>query len=546
MHYTDIIIIGAGAAGLTAAIFAAQGLQRDELSRETGADSDMQKTHLSQADLPKAVLPQTNPLHSEGTQAEVPAPSGSSRETGAVRITLLERTPQPGRKILMSGGTRCNVLPVEMRLDDFVTDSSRNRMRNIFRSWSLDECRRWFTEEIGLRLACERESNKWFPESNSARDVRDLLVRRASGLGVEIRTGASVASVRRSGPAWVVSTDDGVHYGAPVVVFATGGLSIPSTGTDGTGHSIAETLGHTLHPTYPALTPLTGPHPGRDPLPGVSLDVDLEPVFVDAEAAGQSVPDKNKGRRQTATRPVPKDLCPFRTRRSGFLFTHKGWSGPAVLDVSHVIVRAQQGTLPGTADRQQTNASQPSATSHPSAVKKPTSACQHSTAGHHSADRQPSAALRINWTGKSAQWWQEQFEGHHTTTSLLRSHLPRRLADNLLEENGLADRKTAQLSSRERQRLISDLTEYLLLPTGNLGYKKAEVTGGGIPLEEINPATMESRLAHGIFLCGEILDVFGRIGGFNFYWAWVSGRLAGIHAASAASAPDTDHQTSLP
>ncbi len=498
MHYSDIIIIGAGAAGLTAAIFAATE------NRPSPVSSDPEPTR-------------------------------------AVRVALLERTPQAGRKILMSGGTRCNVLPVEMQLDDFVTDSSRNRMRNIFRSWSLDDCRRWFTDEIGLRLACERESNKWFPESNSAREVRDLLMRRATGLGVEIRTGASVASVRRSGPVWVISTDDGVHYGAPVVVFATGGLSIPSTGTDGTGHSIAETLGHTLHPTYPALTPLTGPHPGRDPLPGVSLDVDLEPVFVDADAAGQSVPGKKadqphaSGRPHTSTRPVPKDLCPFRTRRSGFLFTHKGWSGPAVLDVSHVIVRAQQGTLPGTADRQKTNASHSSATNQPSAVIKPTSAEQSF------ACPQPSAALRVNWTGKSAGWWQGQFEGRHTTTSLLRSHLPRRLADNLLEENGLADRKTAQLSAKERQRLIADLTEYLLLPTGNLGYKKAEVTGGGIPLEEINPATMESRLAPGIFLCGEILDVFGRIGGFNFYWAWVSGRLAGIHAASAVASSGMKH-----
>ncbi len=508
MHFSDIIIIGAGAAGLTAAIFAAQGLRRDDLSRETGMDST-----LPQAGLPLSDLP----------QAKVPATSGSSREANDARIMLLERTPQPGRKILMSGGTRCNVLPVEMQLDDFVTDSSRNRMRNIFRSWSVDACRRWFTDEIGLRLACERESNKWFPESNSAREVRDLLVRRASGLGVEIRTGASVASVRRSGPVWVVSTDDGVHYGAPVVVFATGGLSIPSTGTDGTGHSIAESLGHTLHPAYPALTPLMGPHPGREPLPGVSLDVDLEPVLVDADADRDATRTEPRDLKQATIRPVPRDIYPFRTRRSGFLFTHQGWSGPAVLDVSHVIVRALEGTLPGVSVLQ----------------KKPASPQSR-------ADRQSIAALRVNWTGTPAAWWQEQFEGRQTTTSLLRSRLPRRLADNILEENGLAGLKTAQLTGKQRKRLLRDLTQYLLVPTGDLGYKKAEVTGGGVPLEEINPATMESRIAPGIFLCGEILDVFGRIGGFNFYWAWVSGRLAGMHAASAASAPDTDHQTSLP
>jgi predicted flavoprotein YhiN len=460
MHYANVIIIGAGAAGLTAAIFAARGLQQD-----------------------RGML-QNHDTHTGGRGGRA-----ISKDSDTTGVILLERTPQPGRKILMSGGTRCNVLPVEMQLDDFVTDSSRNRMRNVFRSWSVDACRRWFADEIGLQLACEEASNKWFPESNSAREVRDLLVRHATGLGVEIRTGASVASVRRSGPVWVVSTGDGVHYGAPVVVFATGGLSIPSTGTDGTGHSIAESLGHTLHPTYPALTPLKCPHPGREPLPGVSLDVDLEPVFVDAAASGSNASETAAEAAHDGIRPVPKERCPFRTRRSGFLFTHQGCSGPAVLDVSHVIVRAQQST----------------------------------------------AALRVNWTGKPAAWWQQQLEGRHTTTSLLRGHLPRRLADNLLEENGLADRKTAQLSAKERQRLIADLTAYLLIPTGHLGYNKAEVTGGGVPLDEIHPATMESRIAPGIFLCGEILDVFGRIGGFNFYWAWVSGRLAGIHAASSAA-----------
>ena len=484
MHYANVIIIGAGAAGLTAAIFAAGGT------------------------------------------------SG---------VILLERTPQPGRKILMSGGTRCNVLPVEIQLDDFVTDSSRKRMRNIFRSWSLDACRHWYTDEIGLRLACERESNKWFPESNSAREVRDLLVRHASGLGVEIRTGASVASVRRSGPMWVVSTEGGVHFGAPVVVFATGGLSIPSTGTDGTGHSIAEDLGHTLHPPYPALTPLTGPHPGNKPLPGVSLDVDLEPVLLDMAAAGNNVSFTAADVTHAGIRPVPKEHCPYRTRRSGFMFTHQGWSGPAVLDVSHVIVRALEGAVPENPAMQD----KPTGSTHLSGGKfagyADTSAALQAT-----KKRRLIAALRVNWTGNPAGWWQEQLEGRHTTTSLLRSHLPRRLADNLLEENGLAGLKTAQLSGKQRKHLLRDLTEYLLVPTGHLGYKKAEVTGGGIPLEEIHPATMESRIAPGIFLCGEILDVFGRIGGFNFYWAWVSGRLAGIHAATAAAASsaatsDMDH-----
>ncbi|MEX0684760.1 MAG: aminoacetone oxidase family FAD-binding enzyme [Balneolales bacterium] len=404
MIYSDIIIVGAGAAGLTAAIFAA----------------------------------------------------GSGK-----KVMVLERTPQAGRKILMSGGTRCNVLPVKVTLDDYVTESSRNRMRNIFKSWSVERCHRWFEEDIGLEMACEEESNKWFPTSNSAQEVRDLLVRKAEARGVKISLKASVASIKKIDKNWTVTTESGELYYAPAVIMASGGMSVPSTGTDGKGHSIVRKCGHTLHPPYPALTPLKGQHPGKEPLPGVSLDVDIVPAHSNDQ--------------------------PFKTKRSGFVFTHHGYSGPAILDVSHVIVKQieNEGTSNG---------------------------------------------LHVNWTGKAPVWWQSQLEGKLDTTSLLRHNLPKRLADNLLEENGLGGIKVAQLNKDQRKRLITDLTAYPLHATGHLGFKKAEVTGGGVPLEEINTATMESQIALGLYLCGEILDVFGRIGGFNFYWAWVSGRLAGLSA----------------
>lgn len=425
MLYSDVIIAGAGAAGLTAAIFAAQ----PGSSAGSGFDARSGK-------------------------------DGIENTASHPKITLLERTSQPGRKILMSGGTRCNVLPVQAALDDYITESSPNRLRNIFKSWSVEHCHEWFTSEIGLDMVCETESNKWFPKSNSAKEVRDLLVKRARKLGVTIRTSSSVTDISRTGEYWKITTGSGDTHVAPKVILATGGMSIPRTGTDGTGHSIMQQLGHTMHNPYPALTPLTGPHPGRVPLPGISLDVDLIPEG--------------------------KDVGTFGKRRSGFLFTHNGYSGPAILDVSHVAVKA-------LAD-------------DPSGEK---------------------AALRVNWANKNADWWRPQLEGNLTTNGLLRKHLPRRLADNLLEEIRLENIKTAQLSKKQRNLLIDILTEYRIVPTGHAGFRKAEVTGGGIPLDEINPATMESRILPGMYLCGEILDVFGRIGGFNFYWAWVSGRLAG-------------------
>lgn len=405
MQQADLIVIGAGAAGLTAAIFAAG--------------------------------------------------------RGA-RVTLLERTPQAGRKILMSGGTRCNVLPVTMSDRDFVTGSSRNRMRNIFKSWSLDRCREWMQLDLGLQLSCEEETNKWFPRSNSAREVHDRLVARAVALGADIRLNAPVGAIQSRERHWQVQTDDGDTLEAPAVIIATGGMSIPKTGTDGTGHAIVQRLGHRLHTPFPALTPLKGPHPGSEPLPGVSLDVLL--------------------------RTEPEHMQPFRTRRTGFLFTHQGYSGPSILDVSHLFVQPEDSTA-------------------------------------------EQVELRVNWTGRPAEWWQKQLAGKYDATTLLRRHLPRRLADNLLEDSQLAGKKTAQLNRQERRRLIADLTNYRLPVTGHHGFRKAEVTGGGVPLDEVNPADMASRIAPGLFLCGEIMDVFGRIGGFNFYWAWVTGRLSGCAAA---------------
>ncbi len=403
MKTSEIIVIGGGAAGLTAGIFAA------EKSKS---------------------------------------------------VTILERARQPGRKILMSGGTRCNVLPVRATLDDYFTDSSRNRLKNIFKSWSVQQCHSWFEQSLGLEMACEEESNKWFPVSNSAREVRDRLVAAFEKAGGQLHCNASVESIHHDGDAWICTTADQQTYRSPKLIIATGGLSIPTTGTDGTGHSIIQRLGHSLHPTFPALTPLKGKHPGTEPLPGVSMQVSL------------SVRSKSNG----------KHL--FTSNRKGFVFTHQGYSGPAVLDISHFITK-------------------------------------------NSAIKDNDVEIRVNWLDRDADWWMEQFQGKHSVKPLLRKYLPKRLTDNLLEEASIGDKKTAELNKKEKQHLLNLLTNYPLPCKGHLGYSKAEVTGGGVPLDEINPATMESKILPGLYLCGEILDVFGRIGGFNFYWAWVSGRLAG-------------------
>ena len=137
----------------------------------------------------------------------------------------------------------------------------------------------------------------------------------------------------------------------------------------------------------------------------------------------------------------------------------------------------------------------------------------------------------MNWSGDSEQVWITRFAtGKGTVRSVIRDYLPNRLTDALLSDEPIADKRAAECSRTDRTRLIQKLTRFTLPWTGHEGYRKAEVTGGGVPLESIDTATMAHKHDPSLFLCGEIIDVFGRIGGFNFYWAWVSGRLAGLSA----------------
>ncbi|HKI01874.1 MAG TPA: aminoacetone oxidase family FAD-binding enzyme [Thermoanaerobaculia bacterium] len=374
------------------------------------------------------------------------------------RVVLLERTRDGGRKILVSGGGRCNILPSAVDAGRFVTDSSPNTLRKILSSWPLDEQRRFFEEEAGIPLAPEPETGKLFPVSNSARQVRDNLLALARRRGAEVRFEALVADLEppREGQPWRVRLADGEAIPAAAVVVATGGLSLPGTGSDGAGLGIVRRLGHTIHETYPALTPLTLDPPRYAPLAGISRTVTLR-------AAG------------------PKR--PF-TARGGFLFTHRGYSGPAVLDISHLAVR-------GLAQ-----------------------------------------SIRVQWTDLDTDAWDRLLrETPGTVFGLLRRHLPDRLAEALLEDAGVeGGRSLAQLRREDRLRLVEALADHPLPWTGDEGYRKAEVTGGGVALSEVDPRTLESRRHPGLFLCGEILDAFGPIGGYNFLWAWATGRAAGLAA----------------
>ena len=387
--------------------------------------------------------------------------------TAGAETVLLERTRDGGRKILISGGGRCNVLPSELDESRFVTDSSPNTLRKMVRSWPLAEQQAFFEQAVGIPLVEETESRKLFPASHKARDVRDGLLALARRRGASIVTDTHVTDISPDDAGWTVSCAGVPAFEADAVIIATGGLSVPMTGSDGTGLRVAERLGHTMHTTYAALTPLVAIPPPYASLAGVSLVVTLTA--------------KSGVREATAT--------------GGFLFTHIGYSGPSVLDVSYVAVRSR-------AERDETP-----------------------------------ALVTVRWTALGDKEWSERLEprGARTVTGALRAELPDRLADVLIATARVApDRVLSQLTRDERQRLIGTLVRGALPWTSDEGYKKAEVTGGGVSLAEIDPRTMESRRCPGLYLCGEVLDAFGPIGGYNFLWAWATGRAAGLGAARPA------------
>jgi predicted Rossmann fold flavoprotein len=382
--------------------------------------------------------------------------------------TLLERTRDGGRKILISGGGRCNVLP--MRLDEsrFVTDSSPNLLRKILRSWPLSEQIAFFENELRLPLAEEPESAKLFPVSNRARDVRDGLLTYAERSGATLRMNTLVAGFEPIGAGWRVRCEGAPPIDADAVIVATGGLSVPNTGSDGLGLRELARLGHAMHPTYAALTPLTDARAAFGALSGISLPVTL------------SVRDDAMKRSATAS--------------GGFLFTHQGYSGPAVLDVSHVAVRSR-------------------------------------------AESPSPARATVQWTTLGADEWTAALrpQANRTVTGALRALLPDRLAAMLLAQADVDPaRSLAELRRDERLRLVETLVRGELPWTGDEGYRKAEVTGGGVSLAEVDPRTMESRRHAGLFICGEVLDVFGPVGGYNFFWSWATGRAAGLGAAGSA------------
>lgn len=376
---------------------------------------------------------------------------------------LLEKNARLGLKILISGGGRCN-LTTTKRGRELEAEYGERRgrwLRHALRSFAPVDLVA-MVEGAGVPLR-EEDLDKIFPTSGRAGDVLEALLGLAANAGVTILRNTPMAEVERADDGYVVQTPRGAIR-ATSLVLATGGLSYPKTGSTGDGYRVARSLGHGLVPTVPHLAPLAIDTPWVHELAGIVLN--------DASIAV-----------------APRGGVVLCRRQRPILFTHRGLSGPAPMDLSG-FVEEKGGNcevildfVPGTHREQLERGLVEEARSH----------------------------------------------GRRNTVSVLPRELPERLRRALA---GLAeaDVPLAEMRKEQRRRLLDHLKECRIPVERSLGLAHAEVTRGGIPLDEVDARTMQSKIAPGLFLCGEILDVDGPIGGFNFQAAFATARLAGANA----------------
>jgi len=377
-------------------------------------------------------------------------------------ITTVDSARKLGAKILVAGGGRCNVTHERVSEADYA-GSTPAAIRKVLRRFGVADTVAFF-EAAGVHFKTE-DTGKLFPVSDSAKTVLDALVREATRAGVQMVHPAKVTGVAKADGGFRVHTDDGV-FEARRVILCTGGKSLPKSGSDGVGFELAKSLGHSLtSPIVPALVPLL--------LPAGHWITTLSGLTLPTEVALLSASNKKLFATTGST------LC-----------THCGLSGPAILDVSRHWLVARVA--------------------------------------------EPSVSLSLNWLpGEQAESLDRVFveQQGRGALSILRERLPDRLARSLCEHAAAAP--AGDLSRDARRRLVSLVTATPLPITGDRGFTVAEATAGGVPLTEVRLETMESRVCPGLYLAGEVLDVDGRIGGFNFQWAWASGFVAGSAAAAS-------------
>ena len=400
----------------------------------------------------------------------------AAREGPTLKIVAVDGARTLGAKILVAGGGRCNVTHHAVNEQDYSGGSPR-LIRRILRRFPVESTIEFFSQ-CGVELKRE-ETGKLFPTTDRARSVLDALVTAAQSAGVKILHPRRVESIVPVESGFKINFADESIL-ARMVILCTGGMSLPKSGSDGHGFTLVRNLGHSLTPLIvPALVPLTLPSDHwLTALSGLALPAELTAIRADGtlarDAAGKLIPAVS----------------------GAVLCAHFGLTGPAVLDVSRHWL--------------------------------------------HLLNADPGARLRINWLpGVRTESLEDELVATkgQSLLAFLRGRLPERFLRAVCAHAGVDPASGVQQLIRERRSaLVRSLTACEVVPTATRGFTAAETTAGGVPLAELNIDRLESLKCPGLFLCGEMLDVDGRIGGFSFQWAWASGFVAGTAAAHAMNA----------
>lgn len=363
------------------------------------------------------------------------------------RVLLLDHANKAGKKILMSGGGRCNFTNLYVEPANFLSSNPH------FCKSALARYTQWdFIELVGRHGVPwhEKKLGQLFCD-NKASDILGLLLDECEKAGVELRLDTRVDAIGKTDDGYRLETSTGAVECQSLVI-ASGGLSIPTLGASGFGYQVARQFGHNVLPTRAALVPFTITEP------------QLKAICT--ELSGTSVEDCLVS-------------CNGQSFRENILFTHRGLSGPAILQISSYW--------------------------------------------------QPGDRVHINLLPHLdlPQWLAEQQrERPNAELKTLLGELFTRKMAGLLAEHWFASKPLKQYTPAELEQIAAQLADWQLVPAGTEGYRTAEVTLGGVDTREVSSKTMESSLAPGLFFVGEVLDVSGHLGGFNFQWAWASGYAA--------------------
>lgn len=399
----------------------------------------------------------------------------TAAEHGATTL-LLEKGAKLGKKLAISGGGRCNVtnrLPQEEVIRHIPGNGKfLYSAFSVFDNYDIID----FFESMGVALK-EEDHGRMFPKSNSAKTVVNALINKLNQLQVEIKMNTPVETIHYGEKQHTVILKNSQKYYTNALVIAVGGKAVPHTGSTGDAYSWAKKAGHTVTDLYPTEVALTS-----------------NEAFI-----------KNKSLQGLSLRNISLSVLnhkskPIITHQMDMIFTHFGVSGPAVLRCSQFVVkelRKGREKVPMVLDT------------------------MPQTSGHQILEE---VLTLIKKNPKKS------------ISNILKGIVPERFLHFLLEKNHVTENQKAANVAKETIRLlINECKAFTFYVNGSLPMEKAFVTGGGVSIKEIVPNTMESKIMHNLFFCGEVLDIHGYTGGYNITAAFVTGRLAGMHAALAGS-----------